>query len=66
MANMVKLPDAWPFPDAVIAADPSDPPVIADKILDTLEKPTIMASRGNRGRSVKPPVIVGDIDDAPF
>jgi hypothetical protein len=63
---MVNLPESWPFPDAVIAPDPSDPPVIADKSIDTAKKPSIMGLRGNRGRSVKPPVIAGDIDDAPF
>jgi hypothetical protein len=63
---MVNLPETWPFPPAVIAADPSDPPVIADKSIDTAKKPSIMGLRGNRGRSVKPPVIAGDIDDAPF
>jgi len=63
---MVKLPSAWPFPPAVIAADPSDPPVIAGKVLDTAKKPSIMGLRGNRGRTVKPPEIAGDIDDAPF
>jgi len=63
---MVKLPETWPFPPAVIAPDLSDPPVIADKPIDTAKKPSIMGLRGNRGRTVKPPVIAGDIDDAPF
>jgi hypothetical protein len=63
---MVKLPSSWPFPDAVIAPDLSDPPVIADRTIDMAKKPSIMGLRGNRGRKLKPPVIAGDIDDAPF
>jgi len=63
---MVKLPETWPFPDTVIAPDLSDPPVIADKPIDTAKQPSIMGLRGNRGRTVKPSVIAGGIDDAPF
>jgi hypothetical protein len=63
---MVNLPETWPFPDAVIAADPLDPPVIADRDLTRQKKPETVAVRGNRGRKLKPPVIAGEIDDAPF
>lgn len=66
MASMVKLPDAWPFPDAVIVADPSDPPVIAAEDLTRPKSPVLWALRGNRAGLIKPPVNLGDIDDAPF
>ena len=63
---MVNLPETWPFPPAVIEVDATQTPVIADKSIDTAKKPSIMGLRGNRGRSVKPSVIAGGIDDAPF
>jgi hypothetical protein len=50
----------------VIEVDATRPPVIADKSIDTAKKPSIMGLRNNRGRKLKPPVIAGDIDDAPF
>jgi hypothetical protein len=63
---MVNLPETWPFPSAVIEVDATQPPVIADRSIDTAKKSSIMGLRGNRGRSVKPPVIAGEIDDALF
>jgi len=66
LESMVNLPKTWPFPPAVIEVDAAQPPVIADKSIDTAKKSSIMGLRGNRGRSVKAPVIAGDIDDAPF